>query len=1265
MKIVQASYPIFEANQVLSNLHLNQMFDYLSEQERLTRANLIGTGIACGLTLRLDAATTTVHMAAGCGVTTEGYLVVEANNVALTSYREYTLPLELDYKVLRDQTKPGHPAYPMWELFPAGESDVTALNSPPGFIDNKAVLLFVELKKEGLRTCSPNDCNDRGSQLNVTIRRLLIDVVDLAKVIAASADLKIGMTLADLEALMSSRLNLPDLRLPRYDVPNTSPASSEQVLAAYHAVFRDARLAKQTSDALDAAYLAFRPVLQDRYPSNPFSGFDVKFGFLDTSYGSSEQVYFLQYYYDLFDDVLKAYDEMRWKGVELLCACVPSELLFPRHLMLGIPRPVGITNPGLYRNGFTPACAGDTLRDEFLTLFQRLVDMLDSFTHQPALPAPIKSGEGDSQIRITPGERGSAALEQRAIPYYYRFAGAMPLYQVWSPIRTRRSRANQCLAYRSNEYTPQAPAFVDHPLRYDLEPFNFFAIEGHLGKQVDKVLTTLLTLRTKYRLPIDVIALRTGAFDETAQLPASESARFPELEVVYDVQREQLLAQLCESIRYLYELPAGTKMAAGTPQHPVLKARSPAFAYAANTLGAWYEEYLSALLTSPYPDVNQNHIDPNVVNTVHAMLIGGKLGLSELFYPHATLIYYMTTLAMALPATFDKLDFADVENKGQDLLALTRFYRNQEGATIHTDLRRFIPQEDLVDHFDQILYGSTIDAIRALHEEYLRRLREVKQLQVLGYFLRQHPGIQHKAGVPVGGTFIVVYHDQLQSPSEGPRTRNGSITRALERIAGHSGLAHDPDVLILIDRIIGDERIIVNPAAGPEDALNAAVAALERGTVIADFFLPYRCGGNGPGIEYVLPPPPLGLSVSLSCTSANGSAMATLTAQGGLAPIAYQLDGQPYKPLTEPIMLSAGEHMLSIRDSAGAQSAPQVVSVPSNLRMGQEEYLDDPATRTYRVTFIIAGGTMPYTANQGRIDANRYTSEPVPSGQPVKVEIRDSAGCESLREFNHEVKTCALPCEGFALRSGYRFWLPDPDPQRPFQSYAIEVAAFNVEFRDGQVIDFRMEVEAILAGISIDELNRNYDRTINAAVKRINGLIAETIRSDDWLILQYDTRTANMPVLWIEHFECLKFEIRLRSFYQRPGAEQVLDLTYTPDGTSIIVDDSIVTVPAFNRRRIAKCDPLRPVTEFCRELDMTLEIIVVPAREIMVEVKASGASKPVHFTWEVQDCRPALANGTKATFQLNNREPAEKTIRLCAFTKEGCMVVTTRRFNIG
>src|SRR5262245_6074006 len=124
MGFMQDHFPVFEANQVLTSAHLNDVFNYLDEQERLTRSNLIGIGIACGLEIRLDSASSAIHLSRGCGVTSEGYLIVEPEDVALVSYRaDYTIPADPDYPPFKDAAKK---QYPLWELFPAGEPNTTS-----------------------------------------------------------------------------------------------------------------------------------------------------------------------------------------------------------------------------------------------------------------------------------------------------------------------------------------------------------------------------------------------------------------------------------------------------------------------------------------------------------------------------------------------------------------------------------------------------------------------------------------------------------------------------------------------------------------------------------------------------------------------------------------------------------------------------------------------------------------------------------------------------------------------------------------------------------------------------------------------------------------------------------------------------------------------------------------------------------------------------------------------------------------------------------
>ena len=90
MEPAQNIYPLFESNQVLTSSHLNELFNYLDEQDRLTRANLIGIGIVCGLKISFDTPTTTIHVSKGTGITSQGYLI-NLQKKHLVAYKDYYL----------------------------------------------------------------------------------------------------------------------------------------------------------------------------------------------------------------------------------------------------------------------------------------------------------------------------------------------------------------------------------------------------------------------------------------------------------------------------------------------------------------------------------------------------------------------------------------------------------------------------------------------------------------------------------------------------------------------------------------------------------------------------------------------------------------------------------------------------------------------------------------------------------------------------------------------------------------------------------------------------------------------------------------------------------------------------------------------------------------------------------------------------------------------------------------------------------------------
>src|ERR1700744_983721 len=99
----QFSYPEFVPDQILTSNNLHDMFTYVDEQERLTRANLIGIGIVCGLEVSVNAGYNQLTISAGCGVTSGGYLITFPETT-FTQYKSYNALKKLYYEKFVDGT---------------------------------------------------------------------------------------------------------------------------------------------------------------------------------------------------------------------------------------------------------------------------------------------------------------------------------------------------------------------------------------------------------------------------------------------------------------------------------------------------------------------------------------------------------------------------------------------------------------------------------------------------------------------------------------------------------------------------------------------------------------------------------------------------------------------------------------------------------------------------------------------------------------------------------------------------------------------------------------------------------------------------------------------------------------------------------------------------------------------------------------------------------------------------------------------------------
>ena len=84
---ITTSFTIFEKNQVLTHEQLNDLGQYLDDQERLTRVAAIGVGVGCGL--RPSIVERRVRVTKGVGITTDGDLFRFAEDVVFNRFKPY------------------------------------------------------------------------------------------------------------------------------------------------------------------------------------------------------------------------------------------------------------------------------------------------------------------------------------------------------------------------------------------------------------------------------------------------------------------------------------------------------------------------------------------------------------------------------------------------------------------------------------------------------------------------------------------------------------------------------------------------------------------------------------------------------------------------------------------------------------------------------------------------------------------------------------------------------------------------------------------------------------------------------------------------------------------------------------------------------------------------------------------------------------------------------------------------------------------------
>jgi hypothetical protein len=192
------SYPVYAADQVLTNKSLNNSIGYLDQQNKFTRAGMIGNGVVCGLHYFVKGSKT-IHIMAGYGSSIEGLLLQQygvdgGQSTSFAYAKKYVLPPDVvsnenlrnpDATVIsktkREDSTGVNPFTEIlkrsYELIPLADENNSVEKISVAELANQNLILFLYLEIVDIKSenCSPEDCDEKGKLRRLRVVPLLAE----------------------------------------------------------------------------------------------------------------------------------------------------------------------------------------------------------------------------------------------------------------------------------------------------------------------------------------------------------------------------------------------------------------------------------------------------------------------------------------------------------------------------------------------------------------------------------------------------------------------------------------------------------------------------------------------------------------------------------------------------------------------------------------------------------------------------------------------------------------------------------------------------------------------------------------------------------------------------------------------------------------------------------------------------------------------------------------------------------------------------------
>jgi hypothetical protein len=679
LDVVTTDYAVFERDQVLTHEQLNSVGEYLDDQGRLSRTQLLGVGIVGGL--RPVVGKGEIVVGKGVGVTTDGDLLGLAVDRVFSQFLPYDEsapayePFYIDGKII-----------PLLELLPSDAADKRQ-GKPLAEIGDRlkemVLLVFMESYENDPDLCTGGDCDNRGRRAHNTQRFLLVGR-DAAEKLAE----KLGGQLLTGAALAA---RLPRLVAARAQLGNTlkdtlSVTSAETFVARYRSACTTTL--NDLQKAINVLQLAFDRAWPEELPAP--SAWLANLERIDKAVGQGRLG--IQYYHAFLKDLVATWGELRetlFADHGVLC---PDPGAFAKHLLLG-----ALADPTQLRTGSYPSpwlANSGAIRQRLLFLLGKLATMISSFS-LPTTTSPLP--------KVTPSRAPTAPLEQRAVPCYY--VGNEALRRQWNEARLVRAETADNFGY---QWTPVPGGAGDDPFERDLDTYDFFRIEGHLGMKVDAAEAAIETLIRQRNLPIAVISvLLHNRRDLVLRGP---KFKLTSLHSMHYLLRQDLASQIKDNVAFGSRLINDVKTIV-----PLLPKVSTA-----------------PLNADPVKAVETAH---QALSTLQVDLVGSETAPGPLA-ARSYKAYSAKPVGWAA-----RLD---------ETVVTTSKAKAGLGELLRTDVMS--PVDTLGSSKSHLWVNWLGDILKKREDDQKDRL-------LFANMLKEHPGLEHCGGAAPGGTFVLTYDD--------------------------------------------------------------------------------------------------------------------------------------------------------------------------------------------------------------------------------------------------------------------------------------------------------------------------------------------------------------------------------------------------------------------------------------------------------------------------------------------------------------------------